>query len=243
VRPLGLVVTQLLPGALRTRLGGAQDAEDEEAADPQHRPHRPAEQPLAWREVAVLSWTGTRGVVTLAAVSTLPVATHGGAPFPARDLLVFCAYVVVLVTLVGQGATFAPLVRRLGVLADRAHVSRVRNEARLAAVRAALDALEDTAAEREVPDDVTAEVRGRLERREELLEHRGSALQDAAPGEEVPVPPRTAAASRLTAGLIDVQREELVRWRDAGRLSDEGLRELEAELDRREDLLPPAVRA
>ena len=45
-----------------------------------------------------------------------------------------------------------------------------------------------------------------------------------------------AAAS--AARCIDAQREELLRWRDAGRLPDEGLRVLERELDHEEGLLP-----
>jgi CPA1 family monovalent cation:H+ antiporter len=38
--------------------------------------------------------------------------------------------------------------------------------------------------------------------------------------------------------VIDAQRNELLRWRDAGRLSDAGLRVLERELDHEERLLP-----
>jgi CPA1 family monovalent cation:H+ antiporter len=38
--------------------------------------------------------------------------------------------------------------------------------------------------------------------------------------------------------MIDAEREELLRWRDAGRLPDAGLRALERELDHEEGLLP-----
>ena len=38
--------------------------------------------------------------------------------------------------------------------------------------------------------------------------------------------------------VIEAQREELLRWRDAGNLNDEGLRVLERELDHEEGLLP-----
>ena len=46
---------------------------------------------------------------------TIPLVTDAGTPFPARDLLLFCTFIVVLVTLVGQGLTFAPVVRALGL--------------------------------------------------------------------------------------------------------------------------------
>ena len=39
--------------------------------------------------------------------------------------------------------------------------------------------------------------------------------------------------------VIDAQREELLRWRDAGHLPDASLRILERELDHEERTLPP----
>src|ERR1700761_2154507 len=121
LRPLWLLLTQrLLPRVLPARFGGAAGAD----------------RVLSWREIVVLSWAGTRGVITLAAIFTLPLTVKDGRPFPDRDLLLFCSYIVVVVTLVGQGVTFAPLVRALGVRADPADVAAVRNEARAAAIQA-----------------------------------------------------------------------------------------------------------
>ena len=42
----------------------------------------------------------------------------------------------------------------------------------------------------------------------------------------------------MRRSVIDAQRDELMRWRDAGRLSDAGLRILERELDVEENTLP-----
>ena len=58
---------------------------------------------LSVPEVAAMSFAGTRGVISLATIFALPLTTHAGLPFPDRDLLIFCVYCVVLVTLVGQG--------------------------------------------------------------------------------------------------------------------------------------------
>ncbi len=85
-----------------------------------------------------LTWAGTRGVITLAAIFAMPLTLHNGRPFPDRDLMLLCAYIVVLVTLVGQGLTFGPLVRRLGLRANEAEDAQVRHDARLAAIRAAV---------------------------------------------------------------------------------------------------------
>ncbi|MET7418743.1 Na+/H+ antiporter [Dactylosporangium sp. NPDC005555] len=224
IRPLWLLLTQSLPRSLHSRLGTGQHSDK-----------------LTGREVTALSWAGTRGVISLAAVFTLPRIT------PDRDLLLFCTLVVVLVTLVGQGLTFAPLVRRLGLRADAVDEARLRNEARSASVRAALERLDDLqdpgdAAHRD-PEEVAAEaeaiqvMRGLLGQRLARYQGRLDLLQNAE-SPEMPVSPRYEAALRIRRAAMDAQREELLRWRDAGTLPDEGLRVLERELDHEERLLP-----
>ena len=58
-----------------------------------------------WRYPAFIGWNGMRGAVTIAAALLIPLHTDAGAPLPGRDLIVFFAFAVVLVTLVGQGLT------------------------------------------------------------------------------------------------------------------------------------------
>ncbi|MEV6931565.1 Na+/H+ antiporter [Dactylosporangium sp. NPDC051485] len=192
---------------------------------------------LSGREITALSWAGTRGVISLAAVFTIPLTTEAGAPFPDRDLLLFCTFMVVLVTLVGQGLTFAPLVRALGLKANEVDEARQRNEARAAAVQAALDRLDEL--EREEPDEAQAValLRAKLQERLRRYQHRLDVLS-AAESDEVPTSQRYESALRIQKLAIEAQREELLRWRDAGNLPDEGLRRLERELDHEERILP-----
>ena len=53
-----------------------------------------------WRLVAAASLAGVRGAITLAGVMTLPLLLPDGTPFPARDLAVFLATAVILLSLV-----------------------------------------------------------------------------------------------------------------------------------------------
>ena len=57
-------------------------------------------------------------------------------------------------------------------------------------------------------------------------------------GGEVPMSPQYEAALRVRRAVLSAQREELLHWRDVGRLPDEGLRRLERELDHEEGRLP-----
>ena len=235
LRPLFLVLTQMLPIALHTRLGGTNDENE-------HR-GRERERRLNGKEITALSWAGTRGVITLAAIFTVPLTVEGGAPFPDRDLLLFCAFVVVLVTLVGQGVTFAPLVRMLGLRANEADKVRLRNEARSASVQAALDRLDEIDHEKhnDIEDAAIEAMRKQLGHRLERYRRRLDLL-DKSDSDEVPVSPQYEAGLRIRRAVIDAQRDELLRWRDADRLSDEGLRVLERELDHEERLLPDRPR-
>ncbi|GIF19631.1 putative Na+/H+ antiporter [Paractinoplanes tereljensis] len=217
LRPFWLVVTQLLPSRMHARLGGSSDGREDKALDK--------------REVVALSWAGTRGVISLAAIFTL----HENVPD--RDLLQFCAFVVVLVTLLGQGLTFAPLVRWLGLRANKADLARERNEARSAAVQAAIDRLDEIKQEEHdhIEDKAIESMRKQLTIRLERYRRRLD-LIERSESDEVPVSPQYEAALVVRREVIDAQREELLRWRDAGNLTDEGLRVLERELDHEERL-------
>lgn len=219
VRPLWLLLTQSLPAWVHARLGRA-----------------PGER-LGGRELVALSWAGTRGVMSLAAVFAVPLTTAGGAPFPARDLLLFCTYVVVLVTLVGQGLTFAPLLRRLEIRANAAEAEQVRDEARLAAVVAATATVADLLARERISPALADSLRAGLTARADRLRHRVSMTAESEDG-QVDRPGEDEAALAARRAIIDAQRQELLRWRDSGRLPDAGLRELRRELDHEERALP-----
>jgi len=234
LRPLWLWLTEHLPQALHTRLGAQADTEestDDGGRVPVNR--------LSGREIVVLSWAGTRGVISLAAIFTLPLVTAEGTPFPLRNLLLFCTFLVVLVTLVGQGLTFGPLVRALKLRADKADEARLRNEARVAAVEAAVVRLDELKAEEHDALDGHAidTLRAQLCTRRARYQRRIDLLETAEAG-EIPMSPQYEAALGVRRAVIDAQRDELLRWRDVGRLPDESLRILERELDHEEGLLP-----
>lgn len=217
IRPLWLFLTQTIPGWLGWRLGYRNPT-------------------LNGREVVAVTWAGTRGVITLAAIFSVPFTANNHRPFPDRDLLLLCAYIVMLVTLVGQGLTFGPLLRRLGLRANAADEAQVRHDARLAALAAARTAVNDMQADHEIPAELADRLRAGIARRVDRATTRISMLTESE-GELSPTP-EFRAAIRAQQAVIDAQREELVRWRDSGRLPDDSLRRLQLELDLEERGLP-----
>ncbi len=68
-----------------------------------------------WRTPLLLSWTGMRGVVSLAAALAIPITLANGEPFPHRNLILFVTFVVILSTLLLQGLTLPFFIRRSGI--------------------------------------------------------------------------------------------------------------------------------
>jgi CPA1 family monovalent cation:H+ antiporter len=108
-----------------------------------HFPHRKTKDktPITPGAGLVVSWSGMRGIVTLAAALALPDGSPE-AGFPYRDLIILCAFCVVLTTLVVQGLTLRPLLAVLG-LKDDGTVEREVRLARAETARAALRVLEE----------------------------------------------------------------------------------------------------
>lgn len=80
----------------------------------QKRKHRISEDALLdFKNSVIISWSGMRGIVSLAVAIGLPVTLSDGTPFPQRSAIIFISVVVVLLTLIGQGLTLPMLVKLL----------------------------------------------------------------------------------------------------------------------------------
>jgi CPA1 family monovalent cation:H+ antiporter len=163
----------------------------------------------------LIAWWGMRGIVTLATALALP------ADFVQRDLIVFCAFWVVLGTLAVQGLTLRPLMQRLALPEDRS-VEEETRLARQATSRAAMQLLRN---------------HGGSDAAEVL--HREYAAR-AAGGVETPR--RDGTLSGLQGQAVAVQREVLLALRRDGTIGDDAFHVIEEELDIIELTADPRVR-
>ncbi len=174
------------------------------------------------REVFVVGWTGMRGVLSLAAALSLPEVLRGGRPFAQRSLIVFLTYVVILVTLVGQGLTLPWVIRRLGLAGKESRTEEM--EARRVMLEEAIRYLEGESAgegeRRHMAEDLAHAYRHRLRAVERGLAAGGVAGEDGEP-----------SAGEVLTEAVRVQRRAAVRLRDEGRIGDGELGRLLEELD------------
>jgi CPA1 family monovalent cation:H+ antiporter len=184
-----------------------------------------------WQNVLIVAYSGMRGAVSLAAALAIPVTTVDGNPFPGRDLVIFLAYGVIFVTLVGQGLTLQPLIRWLDLQDDGAP-EREELKARLQAAEAALQRIGELADEEWVYGDTAERMRGiygfRCRRFAAL--HDGSTGQGEA-GEEEDLEMRSAAFQRFRRELLGAEREVVLRLRSEGKIGDQAMRRIERDLD------------
>jgi monovalent cation/hydrogen antiporter len=175
--------------------------------------------------VVIIGWAGMRGVVSLAAALALPLTIESGDPFPARDLLQFLTFAVILATLVGQGLTLPWLIRRLGV-GDDGSEQHDQIHAREAANSAALERLEELAEEWPGHLELIDQMRGRYEHAAEHLEHEHSDDEG-----EIPPDQEMIEHAAIRQAVIDAQRVAIIDLRDRRVIGDPALRAVERDLD------------
>jgi monovalent cation/hydrogen antiporter len=167
------------------------------------------------KSLFLIGWTSMRGIVSLATALALPKLLDSGAPFPYRTEMILISMIVILLTLVVQGLTLAPIISAFRFAPEQAHATEERM-ARREALRRASEALEDVAREPDIDPADVEYLRSELAERRRYAEHHGGG---------------TASRRRLRHHLIEAQRRMIVRLRDERAISDEVLRELETELD------------
>lgn len=166
-----------------------------------------------WATRCVVSWSGMRGIVTLAAAFSLPEHLADGKAFPYRDLMVLCAFGVVLGTLVLQGLSLRPLIRWLN-LTESDPVSEEVRQGR-AEIHQALSA-------------------ARGDHGPAGLTHRRAPFERLAGRDRMPEAPHGGEDQprdlSYLQGLSDA-RERVIALRNEGRVGEAAYRQLVQELD------------
>jgi CPA1 family monovalent cation:H+ antiporter len=162
-------------------------------------------------------------VVTLAAALSIPFSLDGQS-FPDREILLFTAFSVIVVTLVALAAALPIVVKLLGLTSagqqEAAADKRDERRVRLEGIDAVLRVL-DTLPQGSQPFARETIRRWHFDRRAQLIITADETNQDD------PV----AEASRLQLDLIEVERTSVARAYADNRLTDEARRRIERELD------------
>jgi len=182
-----------------------------------------------WKNVLVVAWTGTRGVISLAAALALPFMLQNGTAFPKRYSIIFFAFVVIFVTLVVQGLSLPLLIRWL----------KIKPQDNTAAEEKELQLYLATNTLNFIENDLTSSLDDRnqeqLKKKYELMindltkemSRQKKAIRN---DEEVkPAPPDPLLNAKLE--ISKFQRELLVKLHKEGDFSDDAIKKVEREMD------------
>lgn len=183
---------------------------------------------FGWRGGVILSWSGMRGVVTLAAAQSLPQDT------PYRSQLILIAFTVAVVTLLVQGATLPALIRLTGIQgtdgeADRRELATLLDEVASTGIQALPDAVA------QLPDGEAGERVVERVRRDTLTRSQ-VAWEQVERGDDAPLGPH-AQYLRLRIAVLLAEREALLEARGRGVYSSRTLRQAQRMLDAEETRL------
>jgi len=170
------------------------------------------------RERIAVGWAGMRGAISLAAALAVPVSVQERPP------ILLITFGVILVTLLGQGLTLAPLLRRLE-LPGPSRWSPDEATVRLEAAQAALDRLDELEEEGGAPEP--------LRRLRELYRQRFAVCVAVLGGGDLPQDGRDELREygAMRRELIAVERASLLGLRNDGAIALDVVRKVERDLD------------
>jgi CPA1 family monovalent cation:H+ antiporter len=178
-----------------------------------------------WRERVAVGWAGMRGAISLAAALSIPLDV------PERSEILLLTFGAIFVTLLGQGLTLAPLLRKLNLREER--WSPDEATARLETAQSALDRLEELEEE-----GATGEPVRRLR---ELYRGRFALCVAVLGGGELPEDGRRELKEygAMRRELIAAERATLIELRNAGKIRNALVHKIERDLDLDEARIRP----
>ena len=184
---------------------------------------------VSWKNVLIVAWTGTRGVVSMATALALPFTLHSGSPFPQRNLIIFLAFIVILVTLVVQGLTLPLLIRLLKIKPVSHLQKQEEKDLQLTLTENVLEFIKGEFP-RELDDNVMEQLRKRYEVNFNILSQTKTHTRVEKQEKATQL---IFKKHMLTAQLeiIKYQRELLLQYQKEGTFNENTISKAEEELD------------
>jgi len=181
-----------------------------------------------WREPFIISFAAMRGVVSLAAALSIPAFLPNGEAFPHRNIILFVTFVIILITLVGQGLLLAPILKLLNIQDAGSELPEEKQEVILMRKlkETALHKLENDFSELAVSNSLVRHQKHKLENEMMLMADKAKCM--ASTGDYVTAINQNKDVLRQ---IIQAQRNELHRMKKEKIFDDHVMRTIEMQLD------------
>lgn len=181
-----------------------------------------------WKEPFIISFAAMRGVVSLAAALSIPVYISPGEAFPHRNIILFVTFVIILITLVGQGLLLSPILKFLKIEDAGSELPEEKQEAIL------MKKLKETALQKLTSDFSEVSENNSLVRHQIYkLENEMKLIADKAQcmGSTVDYAAAMNENKDVLRQVIQAQRNELHRMKREKIFDDHVMRTIEMQLD------------
>lgn len=197
------------------------------------RRHREPPAKVGLRLTMVMSLAGVRGAITLAGILTLPFVLADGSPMPSRNLAIFLAASVIIVSLLVATFALPRLLKGVELPPEPSH-EREEDRGRVAAATAALRAIEDVShamAEGKPNPDLYSDIASRIMEtyRQRIETHTRTDEDDAVLTRKM-----DHVEKRLCLAGLAAERDELVRLARAKQLDEVTAKKMIREVDLQE---------
>lgn len=181
-----------------------------------------------WREPFIISFAAMRGVVSLAAALSIPAFLPNGEAFPHRNIILFVTFVIILITLVGQGLLLAPILKLLNIQDAGSELPEEKQEVILMRKlkETALHKLDNDFSELAVTNSLVRHQKHKLENEMMLMADKAQCM--ASTGDYVTAINENKDVLRQ---IIQAQRNELHRMKREKIFDDHVMRTIEMQLD------------
>lgn len=181
-----------------------------------------------WREPFIISFAAMRGVVSLAAALSIPAFLPNGEAFPHRNIILFVTFVIILITLVGQGLLLAPILKLLNIQDAGSELPEEKQEVILMRKlkETALHKLDNDFSELAVTNSLVRHQKHKLENEMMLMADKAQCM--ASTGDYVTAINENKDVLRQ---IIQAQRNELHRMKREKIFDDHVMRAIEMQLD------------
>lgn len=182
-----------------------------------------------WKNVLVVAWTGTRGVISLAAALALPLFLEDGSLFPKRSSIIFLAFVVIFVTLVVQGLSLPLLIKWLKIKSTD-NTAEEEKELQIYMANHTLDFIEK---DFPIPGDHKLQEQ-LMEQYQQYIRKLTKEIKLHKRAKQQNLQPRVPAPDNMLNAKLEInkfQRSLLIRLHKDGNFSDAVLRQIEREID------------
>lgn len=187
------------------------------------------EEPVDWKNILIVAWTGTRGIISLATALALPLTLESGEAFPKRHSIIFLAFVVIFVTLVVQGLSLPLLIRLLGVKPKDAEYNEEK-ELKLYLITSTLHFIEH-----EFPMHIESKISDELKKKYTTLANTLTkeikATKKRIANDEDTIAPPVSPMLNAQIEISKFQRELLIKLHKDGTFSDTAIKHAELERD------------